>query len=422
MPTYVESNANGRRKRVPLTEAMEEAFPEHTPALSLIDKATGKKTTSPEANSSKVEWGFLGFEPGEIRGTGDNEDFDPDSEAEDNESYKGQVENRIMLMRAGVKTGRIANSVTVQHGVPGEIHLDHKMACLRRFRHSTERWLVSECDGRPETGTPKAPYTSRAFASWHRTHASGGHVDLPIPALARPAAGQHVNIDAAADVTIGTLTGMLQAQWETRLTPGNWHLFGSAAFQTAVDGMLEFGPTSSNRMPLRRVNQDSEDREICMKVKSLDNTFGHIDFSLHAALPKPVTLTGCVTTNGSKTVTVSTNKKLYPGMPVIGTGIAAGTRIAAVPSKKTSMVLIYLDTNATADGTVSLSFGEEIFAEMWDFEHKELGYIDEVGWEELENKGGGKSGYTDALQFFAYKNPQAGGIIRKTQSGFNGAA
>lgn len=419
MGAYVESNTNGRRKRVPLTEAMEEAFPEHTPVLSLIGKKTNCKTTSPDSNSSKVEWGFKSFAAGEVRGVHDAEDFDADTEAEDNEAYKTQIENRIMLTRAGVQTGRIANSVVMQHGVKTEIHLDHKMDCLRRYKHSTEKWLVSECDSRAETSSPKAPYMSRAFASFHRV---GAHSDLPIPTLARPAAGQCVNIAAASDVTIDTLVGMLQAQWETRLTPGNWHLFGNSVFQTAVDNMLEFGPTANSKTPIRRVNQDSSNREIEIRVKSLDNTFGHIDFSLHAALPKVVTLTGCVTTNTSTTVTVSSNAKLYPGMPVVGTGIAAGTRIAAVPSKKTSSTTIVLDTAATASGTVSLAFGEEVFAEMWDFEHTQLGYIDEVAWEDLENKGGGPRGYTDALQFFAYLNPQSGGVIRKTQSGFNGAA
>jgi hypothetical protein len=206
------------------------------------------------------------------------------------------------------------------------------------------------------------------------------------------------------------------------MTGGSWHLFGSASFQAVVDNMLEFGPTANSKTPIRRVNQDSANREIEIRVKSLDNTFGHIDFSLHAALPKVVTLTGCVTTNTSTTVTVSSNAKLYPGMPVVGTGIAAGTRIAAVPSKKTSSTTIVLTAAATASGTVSLAFGEEVFAEMWDFEHTQLGYIDEVGWEDLENKGGGPRGYADALQFFAYLNPQSGGIIRKTQSGFNGAS
>lgn len=420
MGAYVESNTNGRRKRVPLTEAMQEAFPAHTPVLSLIDIKTNCKTTSPDSNSSKVEWGFKSFAAGEIRGVHDNEDFDADTEAEDNEANKTQIENRVMLTRAGVKTGRIANSVTIQHGVKGEIHLDHKMDCLRRWKHSREKFLVSECDSRPETSSnPKAPYMSRAFASFHR---NGAHVDLPIPTIARPAAGQNVNIAAASDVTISTLVGMLQAQWDLRLTPGNWHLFGNSDFQTAVDNMLEFGPTANSKTPLRRMNQDSADREMEIRVKSLDNTFGHIDFSLHAALPKVVTLTGSVTTNGSKTVTVSSNANLYPGMPVVGTGIAAGTRIAAVPSKKTSSTLIYLDTNATADGTVSLAFGEEVYAEMWDFEHTQLGCVDEVAWVDLENKGGGPVGYTDSLDFFAYLNPQSGGIIRKTQSGFNGAA
>jgi len=421
MPTYTESNTNGRRKRVPLTEAMEEAFPEHTPVLSLVGKKSNCKTTSPDSNSSKVEWGFKSFQAGEVRGTLDNEDFDADSEAEDNEAYKTQIENRIQLTRAGVKTGRIANSVTIQHGVKSEIHLDHKMDCLRRYKHSTEKWLVSECDSRAEgaIGGVKNPYMSRAFASFHR---NGAHNDLPIPTLARPAAGQNVNIAAASDVTISTLIGMLQSQWDTRLTPGNWHLFGNSDFQTAVDNMLEFGATANSKTPIRRVNQDSSNREIEIRVKSLDNTFGHIDFSLHAALPKVVTLTGSATTNASTLVTVSSNAKLYPGMPVVGTGIAAGTRIAGVPSKKISSTTIYLDTAATATGTVSLAFGEEVYAEMWDFEHCQLGYIDEVAWEDLENKGGGPVGYTDALQFFAYQNPQAGGIIRKTQTGFNGAA
>lgn len=419
MGAYVESNTNGRRKRVPLTEAMQEAFPAHTPVLSLIDIKTNCKTTSPDSNSSKVEWGFKSFAAGEIRGVHDNEDFDADSEAEDNEAYKTQIENRVMLTRAGVKTGRIANAVTLQHGVKSEIHLDHKMDCMRRWKHSREKFLVSECDSRAESSSPKAPYMSRAFGSFHR---NGAHVDLPIPTIARPAAGQNVNIAAASDVTIDTLVGMLQAQWALRLTPGNWHLFGNADFQTAVDKMLEFGPTASSKTPLRNINQDRSDRTMEIRVKSLDNTFGHIDFSLHAALPKVVTLTGSATTNGSKTVTVSSNANLYPGMPVVGTGIAAGTRIAAVPSKKTSSVLIYLDTNATATGTVSLDFGEEIYAEMWDFEHTQLGCVNEVAWVDLEDKGGGPQGYTDSLDFFAYLNPQSGGIIRKTQSGFNDAA
>lgn len=422
MPAYSETNTNGMRKRVPLSEATIELFPEHTPVLTAIKKKSGCKTTSPDGNSSKVEWFFKGFNAPEIRGVHDTEDFDGSVEAQDNESNKDNLEGRIFLMRTGVQTGRITNAVTQQHGTTAKtIHLDHKMDALRQFKESQEKWLVSETDGRPETNSnPKAPYMSRAFASWRRK--TEVHADLPIPDAARTPDGQMLNIAAESDMKISDLNAMLASCWNARRTGGNWHMFGTTGMQSVVDTWLEFGEQSTTKLPLRRVNQDSGNRTIDLRVKSMSSTFGSVHFSLHAMLPKPVVLAGCGTTNGSKTVTVTTNKFLYPGMPVVGTGIAAGTRIAAVPSKQTSMTTIYLDTNATATGTVSLTFGEEVFSELWDFDFAMLGFIDEVGWQDLENKGGGERGYTDSLAFYADQNPQAHAIIRKSQSGFNGVA
>lgn len=422
MSAYTETNANGLRKRVPLMEAFTEAFPELTPVTTAIKKKTGCRTTSPDNNSSKVEVPFKTFSSGEISSVADTEDYDGDVEAEDNEDNKTMIENRIQLIRNGVQTGRITNSVTRQHGTGDDkIHIDHKVDCLRRMRASKEKLLLSEHDSHPEVSSPaKSGYTTRGFASWCRK--SETHGDLPINALAAVPTGNILGIDAASDFKESSLNAMLASLWNARQTEGNWHMFGTTDMQTVIDNFLCFGDQTTDKLPIRRANIDSSARKIDITVKSWKSTFGQVAFSLHSKLPQALTLTGCSTTNGSKTVTVSSNLRLYAGMPVVGTGIAAGTRIKYVPTKKTSKTTIYLDTDATASGTVSLAFGETVFAELWDFDFAMLGYVDEVGWQDLENKGGGPRGYADALLFFANLNPQAHGIVRQNQSGFNGAA
>lgn len=424
MPTYTETNANGMRKRVPLMEVFTEAFPERTPCLTAIRKKSGINTTSPESNSSKVEFPFKTFSAGENRGVNDTEDFDPATEAENNESNKTMLATRIQLIRNGVATGRITGAVTQQVAGPAtqpkRITTDHKMDMLRRMRESKEKLLLSEAHCRPQTSSPAAPYMTDGFAGVMRR--SEARPDLPTDAMAAPDAGQMVNVASAGDFTEATLNSMLATCWNARQTEASWHLFGHVDLQTVIDNFLMFGPQTSSSLPLRRVNMNGGDGKIDVSVKSYKSTFGTVDFSLNAKLPSAVTLTGCGTTNGSATLTVSSNAKLYPGMPVVGTGIPAGTRIAAVPSKQQSSTAVYLTANASATGTVSIVFGETVYGELWDFDAAVLGYLDEVGFQMLENRGGGERGYTDCLIAHCITNPQSQGIIRKTQSGFNGEA
>lgn len=418
MSAYTETNSNGLRKRVPLMEQFIEAFPERTPVLTAIKKRNGVQTTSPDNNSTKVEFPFKTFSPGEIAGVNDTEDFDPATEAEDNESNKTMLATHIQLLRNGVATGRITGAVTQQVAgtatQPKRITTDHKIDMLRRMRESKEKLLVSELRCTPpanSAGTKVGPYFTDGFAG---VLTSETRSILPIDAMAKPTSGQMLNLSAASDFTETQLNDMLAALWGARQTEGNWHLFGTTDLQKVIDNFICFGPQTSSSLPLRRVNMDNCEGEIDVSVKSYSSTFGHVAFSLHAKLPAALQLTSCSTTNGSKVVTVSSNRKLYPGMPVTGTGIAAGTRIAAVPSKQQSLTTIYLDTNATATGSVTLTFGETVYGEAWDFDFASLGYLDEVGFQMLENRGGGERGYTDALIAHC--------IIRKSQSGFNGVS
>jgi hypothetical protein len=427
MPQYTETNSNGLRARVPLMEQFSEAFPERTPVLTAIKKINGVKTTSPENNSTKVEFPFKTFSPGEIRGVNDLEDFDPALEGENNEDNKTMLATHIQLIRNGVSTGRIAGTVTQQVAgramKPKLITTDHKIDMLRRNRESMEKMLVSELRCTPPSntaGTKVGPYMTDGFAG---VMTSETRVNLPTPSMAQPTQGQMLNLAAVTDFSEAKLNDMLAALWGARETEGNWHFFVNPDLQRVInDSFLCFGPQTSTSLPLRRVNIDGGKETIKVSVKSYESTFGTVNMSLHAKLPKALTLNGCVTVNGSKEVTVTSNAKLYPGMPVTGTGIAAGTRIAAVPSKKQASNKIYLDTAATAPGTVALAFGETVFGEAWDFDFARLGFLDEVGYVELEPRGGSTSGYTDSLLAHCLTNPQAMGIVRKSQAGYNGVA
>ena len=83
MATFTELNQNVQmRKRIPLQEAFIEAYPEETPALSLIDKKRGV-TTSP--TSSEIEWPFKNFRAARNNPIFDGDDI-TDDEAETNEA------------------------------------------------------------------------------------------------------------------------------------------------------------------------------------------------------------------------------------------------------------------------------------------------------------------------------------------------
>jgi hypothetical protein len=83
-----------------------------------------------------------------------------------------------------------------------------------------------------------------------------------------------------------------------------------------------------------------------------ESTF--IPIRLGSINPPTFTVANAVTTNGSATVTTTGNGFLYVrvGDPVAGTGIAGGSTVAAKASNNS----ITLSANATASGTVTLTF------------------------------------------------------------------
>lgn len=83
-----------------------------------------------------------------------------------------------------------------------------------------------------------------------------------------------------------------------------------------------------------------------------ESTF--IPIQLGAINPGTFEVANSVTTNGSATVTTANNGFLHVriGDPVTGTGISGGTTVAAKASNNS----ITLSANATASGTVTLTF------------------------------------------------------------------
>lgn len=415
MATFTEAEQNEKlRKRKPLRESFILAFPELTPILTTIKKNTGKRTTSEK--SSEVEWPFKTFRKGRNRPVFDGDDVDFDNEAEDNEGNKDMIKGRIQLIRSAVRTGRIANAVISQHGgveagTKKDIHQDHIEDALRGMRTDKELILCSDADSRKQEkiGGVKIPYQMRGFASWARP----GHVhaDLPIPEMARMAAGQAKTIASPAAFTEDMLNSMLQSCWTVRQTNGNWKMYCEADLQTQLNQFTCFGEQTESKAPIRRFNQDADTDTISLHVRIYKGSFGQVESIPKAGLPVSRIIAGN-TTNGSASITnLASTEDLSPGLLVTGTGIPANTRIAYI-SGATSIVL---SANATATNAgTNLTFGEKVLAELWDMEFAELNYVEEVGWATLENKGGGPRGYADSISFFANLNPQAHAIIRQS--------
>lgn len=415
MSAFTEADQNTTmRRRIPLRESFVEAFPEVTPVLTMITKRTGMKTTSP--TSSEVEWPFKTFRAPRNRAVYDGEDVDFTTESENNEGNKDMLKGRIQLIRSAVQTGRIAEAVINQHGgveAGGNrsIHKDHIKDALRGMREDKEFIITSDSDSKAQAivGGVKVPYQTRGFASWCR-RGSPSHADLAIPAMAQIPAASIKSIASPSDFQESDLTGLLQSCWDARQSNGDWKMFNVPDIQSRMNEFLCFGELSETKMPIRRYNQDVSKDTIKLHVRIFESSFGKV-----TSIPKknlPGTVTRNVTTvNGDATLTgLSTTADLYPGMPISGTGIPASTRILYIVSATS----VELTANATASATVSATIGDTIYAELMDFQFQEYNYVDEVGWTELENKGGGPRGYADSLSFYVNLNPQAHALIKKS--------
>lgn len=337
MPTFTESTQNtGVRRRIPLHDIFQEAFPEAAPVYNLISKKRGR-TTSPI--NSEIEWMWKTFAPPSRNPVLDNVDVQ-DSENRSNEAYKKVLKGRIELARIGVKTGRIAQATVQQHGGVNDIHKDHIKDALRELREIKELIIMSDSDSQEqnEAVNPKKPYMTRGLPSWC---AQVAHADLPIPVEARMPAGNQVSVANAGAYTEEHLKAQFQSCWDTRRRKANWKLLCNSALQTAMDNWLSFGPVTAATMPIRRLNGDVSDNTWGTSIRSYNGSFGTCDMLPVHQIPPTVL------------------------------GVLA------------------------------------------DFDYLELVYIDEVGWKELPDLGGGPRGYADCLFGLVNLNPQAHGIIRK---------
>lgn len=417
MAAFIETDqASSQRKRIPLREAFVEAFPELTPALTLIPKNGNKRTVS--ADSSEVQWGFKTFRAAKRNAQYDGTDVDFDIEAEHNEANKTQLKGRIQLFRGAVQTGRIAQSViTAQYGDAAAssspkagIHMDHIKDMLRGLR-TDKNWAIlsgQHSKAQATVSSVKVPYQTRAFAGWMQPGVT--HADLPIDSLAAVPSGNVKSVASAAAFTESDLNTMMTSAWNARRSSGNWKMFNDPDLQTQLNNFLVFGELTSSKHPIRRVDMGTSPNTIELHVKFYKSSFGTVESIPVVDLPAAAAQTG-TTANTSATITALTSTtRLYPGMPVSGTGIAANSRILYIASA-TSVVL---DTAATASGTVTLTFGDTVYSEMMDMEFIEFDYVDEVGFTHLEDKGGGPRGYADSLSFLAVLNPQAHMMIKKS--------
>lgn len=347
MPTFTELNQNtSMRKRIPLQEAFIEAYPEETPALSLIDKTRGK-TTSP--TSSEIEWPFKTFRAPRNNPIYDGEDI-TDAEAEDNEANKTMLKGRIQLIRSVVMTGRIAEATMQQHGNVPSIHKDHIKDALRGMRVDKNFIILSDADSQEQAaaagGNPKKPYQTRGLASW-RKRGAPSHIDLPVPAMAQTPAGSIVSLTdpvggatAESTYTEDMLKAQLKSCWDARRTKGKWKMLCNSNLQDVMDNWLCFGPVTAATMPIRRMDGKLSDNKFGASIRSYEGSFGNVEMMPTHDLP-------------------------------------AG-----------------------------------VFAHLLDFDFLKLLYVDEVGWKELENKGGGPRGYADSLFALADLNPQAHGLVK----------
>lgn len=406
MATYTEANQNvDVRKRVLLRESYIEAYPEKTPIVTAIPKTTNRKVTSPE--SSEVQWLFKTFSEGENISVYDGEDVTAD-EAVDNDDNKTVLKGRVQLGRRAVFTGRIAEATIEQHGGVTSKNADSKKDMLRLMREDQEKVLSGNAVSKAQTASPKVAYQTRSFMQWL---SQGTHADLPIDAMAKCPAGQLVTVDSAADFTEASLRAMLQSCFEARDTEGKWHAFIHPDLQTVMDNWLSLGEITETTVPIRRYNQEASKGEIKLSVKSFSGSFGKVHFTPKNRMAKQFTYS-VTTANGSATLTVASNRGFVAGMKIKGTGIASGATVLYVPKSSTTTVV--MSANATATGTVTATVDQTHLAELWDFEFAELAFIDQVGYKDLENKGGGPRGYADMLYTLAVLNPQAMAGVLKT--------
>lgn len=409
---YTETSFQGGiRKRIPLRDAFIEAFPEETPILSMITKETGKRTVSPDSNTSEVEWFWKTFRKPRNRPVNDGVDIQS-VEFENNDPNKFNLKGRLQLIRSAVGIGRIAESVVQDYGdgaKPSRFK-DNMKDALRGMRADKEMILCSNADTRGQSSSPVVTaYQNRGFGGW-MTNAT--LPDLPIPTAAMVPANSLARLGGNLALwTEPALRGLLQSAWDVRKTKAKWKMFNTSTLQTLMDDWLVFGADSISQEPIRRMNMDASTSTIKLSVKSFIGSFGQVDMTPKHDLPASFTDATVVTTSSSATLAVADNSKYTAGMAISGAGIPANTYILAVTPFSTSTTVVVMSANATASATITATVDTNVYGELWDLEFASLGYVDEVGWADLENKGGGPRGYADALFFLAMLNPQAHAIV-----------
>ncbi|MGL5075105.1 MAG: hypothetical protein ACRDBG_04605 [Waterburya sp.] len=106
-----------------------------------------------------------------------------------------------------------------------------------------------------------------------------------------------------------------------------------------------------------------------LTVSIAQGTTGEVDgasesfftpYNFNSITPPPFVVANCTTTNGNSQVTTSANgfSNVRVGDAVSGTGIAANSEVTAKANDNT----ITLNNNATAAGTVSLTFTPDAFS------------------------------------------------------------
>jgi hypothetical protein len=190
-------------------------------------------------------------------------------------SHRAKLHGRIQKFRKPFSVSDIAQNVSDVAGVgkKGEMKraISHAIIELKRNMEAT---FCSSQDSQADNGT--LPYLTRGIGKWT---SSAAQTDLPVPAAyLTPAASI---LTKTTSTTLETdINALCQSVYAQTGQQGEFDLICGTALKSLFSSFAAWVPSAVSTVPLRRFNQDANDKSIIATVDFWGGDFGSVKLIL----------------------------------------------------------------------------------------------------------------------------------------------
>jgi hypothetical protein len=190
-------------------------------------------------------------------------------------SHRAKLHGRIQKFRKPFSVSDIAQNVSDVAGVgkKGEMKraISHAIIELKRNMEAT---FCSDQDSQPDNGT--VPYLTRGVGKWASNTAQ---TDLPVPAsYLTPATSI---LTKTTTTTLETdINALCQSVYQQTGQQGDFDLLCGVALKALFSSFAAWVPSAVTTVPLRRFNQDANDKAIINTVDFWSGDFGSVKLIL----------------------------------------------------------------------------------------------------------------------------------------------